>query len=70
MVVLWFGLLMFFVRQKTQYVVVLCLGLSLVSKHNAWSYRYYGWVCRCYRSSVNTVSGGIMVGFVVVVVVQ
>ena len=32
--------------------------------------RYYGWVCRCYRSSVNTISGGIMVIFVVVFVRQ
>jgi hypothetical protein len=49
------------------------LGLSLlssVSKHNVWSYRYHGWVCRCYHSSVNTISGGIMVGFVVVVVLS
>ena len=34
------------------------VGLSLVSKHNIWS--YYGWVCRCL--SVNTIYGRIMIG--------
>jgi hypothetical protein len=28
-----------------------------------WS--YYGWVCRCFRESVNTICGRIMVAFVV-----
>jgi len=54
------------VIQKTQYVVVLWLGLSLLSsvcKHKMWS--YYDSVCCCCRSSVNTVCGGIMVGIVV-----
>ena len=39
------------VHQKTEYMVVLWLGLSLVSsvsKHNRWS--YYGWVCRALSS--------------------
>ena len=52
-------------------IPVLCLGLLLlssVSTHNAWSYRYYGWVYRCCRQSVNIISGGIMFGFVVVVI--
>jgi len=51
-------------------VVVIRLDLSLLSslsKHNVWP--YYGWVRRC-RQSVNTISGFIMVGFVVVVVGQ
>ena len=51
-------------------VVLWLVFLSLVSKHNAWSDRYHGWVCRCYRSSVNTISSGVKVGFVVVVVGQ
>ena len=48
------------------YVVVLLLDLTLlsVSEHNMWS--YYGWVCRC-RSSVSTIYGCILVGFVDVV---
>ena len=44
------------------------VGLSLVSKHNIWS--YYGWVCRCCRPSVSIIYGCIMIGFVVVVVRQ
>jgi hypothetical protein len=39
-----------------------------VSKDNTWS--YYGWVYFCCRSSVDTICGGIMVGFVDVVVHQ
>ena len=50
-------------------MVVLWLGLSLssFSKHNALSYRYYGWVCRCCHQSVKTIYGRIIVGSVVVV---
>ena len=45
-------------------MVVIRLSLSWlsVSKHNAWSYRYYGWVCRSCCLSVNTICSGIMVG--------
>ena len=42
--------------------------LSSVSKHNMWS--YYDWIYCCCRPSVNTISGGIMTGFIVVVVRQ
>ena len=72
------------IRQRTEYMVVLWLGLSLssVSKHNMWL--YYGWVCRCChpsentihgcgcrcRLSVNITCGCIMDGFVGVVVLQ
>jgi hypothetical protein len=51
--------------------VVLWFGLLLllsISKHNMWW--YYGLVCCCCCLSVNTICGGIMVGFVVVVVYQ
>ena len=64
------GFIVVVVRQQTQYVVVLWLGLSSlssVSKHNMWS--YYGWVCRC-RQSVNTTCGRNQVEFVVVVIRQ
>jgi hypothetical protein len=37
--------------------------LSLVSKHNMWS--YYGWVCFHCHLSANTICGRIIVGFVV-----
>jgi len=39
------GFVVVVVRQWTQHVVVLWLGLSLssFSNHNMWS--YYGWVC-------------------------
>ena len=53
---------------KTQYVILLWLGLLLfssVSKHNMWS--YYDWVYCCCRPSVNTICGRIMTGFIVVV---
>ena len=68
-----FGFVVVVIGKYTQRMVipVLWLGLSLlssVSTHNAWSYRYYGWVCRCCRQSVNIISGGIMFGFVVVVI--
>ena len=46
------------------YVDVLWLGFSLLSsfsKHNAYSYRYYGWVCRCCHQSIKTIYGGIIV---------
>ena len=39
------------------------IGLSLlssVSKHKMWS--YYDWVYCCFRSSVNTICGRIMIG--------
>ena len=42
--------------------------LSSVSKHNMWS--CYDWVYCCYLSSVNTICGRIMIGFIVVVVRQ
>jgi hypothetical protein len=45
----------------------LLLYLS-VSKHKMWS--YYGWVCGCGHSSVNTTCGRNTVGFLVVVVHQ
>ena len=68
-----FGFVVVVIGKYTQRMVipVLWLGLLLlssVSTHNAWSYRYYGWVCRCCRQSVNIISGGIMFGFVVVVI--
>ena len=59
------------IRQQTYYVVVIRLDfswLSLVCKQNAWSYRYYGWACRCFHPSVNTICCRIMIEFVVVVV--
>jgi hypothetical protein len=40
--------------------------LLSVSKHNIWS--YYDWVYSCFRLSVNTICGRIMIGFIVVVV--
>ena len=49
-------------------MVVICFGLSLlssVSKHNMWS--LYGSVCRCCHPSLTRICGGIMGGFVVVV---
>ena len=39
--------------------------LSSVSKHNMWT--YYAWLFRCFRLSVSTICGRIMVEFVVVV---
>ena len=42
--------------------------LSSVSKHNMWA--YYDWVYCCCRPSVNTISGRIMTGLIVVVVRQ
>jgi hypothetical protein len=48
-----------------------CMALSMISsfsKHNAWSYQYYGWVCCFCHRSVKTICGRIMVGFVVDVV--
>ena len=36
------------------------LLLSSVSKHNMWS--YYDWVCCCFRLSVSTICGRIMIG--------
>ena len=39
------------------------IGLSLLpslSKHTMWS--YYDWVYCCYRPSVNTICGRIMIG--------
>ena len=62
------GFVVVVICKYTQRMVipVLWLGLSLlssVSTHNAWS-----WVCRCCRQSVNIISGGIMFGFVVVVI--
>jgi hypothetical protein len=50
-------------HNKTQYVVILWLGLllfSFVSKHNMWS--YYDWIYCCCRPSVNTICGRIMIG--------
>ena len=64
--VLWLGLTLLSSVRKTQYMVVLLLGLlllSFVSRHNMWW--YYGWVYCCCRLSVDTICGGIMVGFVV-----
>jgi len=50
---------------------MLLLDLSLsISKHISWSYRYYGWVCRCSHQSVKIKRGRIMVGFFVFVVRQ
>ena len=68
-----FGFVVVVFGKNTQRMVipVLWLGLLLLSSvitHNAWSYRYYSWFCRCCRLSVNIISGGIMVGFVVVVI--
>jgi hypothetical protein len=43
------------------------IGLSLlssVSKHTMWS--YYDCIYFCFRSSVNTICGRIMIGFIVV----
>ena len=62
-----FGFVVVVFGKYTQPMVipVLCLGLLLLSSvrtHNAWSYRYYGWVCCCCRRSVNIISGGIMLG--------
>ena len=54
MVVLWLGC-----RWSVSIIYGrIMVGLSLVSKHNIWS--YYGWVCRCL--SVNTIYGRIMIG--------
>ena len=50
------------------YYAWLCRMLLSVSKHNMFS--YYGWACLCCRSSVNTICGRIMLGFIVVVVRQ
>jgi hypothetical protein len=59
-------------RQLTKYVDILWFGLSLASfsKHNAWSYLYYGCIRRWCHESVNTICFRIMVGFIVVVVRQ
>jgi len=57
------GFVVVVVCKWTQYEVVLCLGLSLlsfVSKHNMWSYYY--WVRRCCRHSVNTICGVLWLG--------
>jgi hypothetical protein len=57
-------LLLSSVSNHTVVVIRLDLSwLSSVSKHNSWSCRYYGWVCRCCRPSLNTICGCIMVGF-------
>ena len=48
------GFVVVVIGQYTKHDVVIRLDLSLLSsvrKHNAWSYRYYGWVClRCHLS--------------------
>jgi len=64
------GLVFVVVRQQTQYVFVLWLGLLLssVSKYNMWS--YYDWIYCCCRSSVITICGRVMVALVVVVINQ
>ena len=61
------GFVVVVIGKYTQRMVipVLWLGLLLlssVSTHNAWSYRYYSWFCRCCRLSVSTICGRIMVG--------
>ena len=38
----------------------------VISKHNMWS--YYDWVVVFFRSSINTICGRTMIGFMVVVV--
>ena len=45
-------------------MLALLLGLSLfsVSKNNMWS--HYGFICRCFCPSVNTICGCIIVGFI------
>ena len=63
------GFVVIVVRQLTQYVVVLWLGLALfsfVSSHNMRS--YYSWVCRRCRLSVNTMRDRVTVDYVVVVI--
>ena len=57
------GFIVVVARQKTQYVVVLWLGLLLlssVSKHTMWS--YYDSVYCCSLPSVNTICGRVMIG--------
>ena len=71
MVVLRLGLSLSSVSK--QHVVVIRLDLSLFSlgsKHIAWSFRYYGWVCRFCHQTVKKTCGCIMVGVIVVVVCQ
>ena len=56
-------------RYEADLSVSLDLSLFLsVSKHNMWW--NYGWVCCSGRPAVNTIYGGIMVGFVVDVISQ
>ena len=65
------GIMVGFVVDVISQQVALWLGLSLflsVSKHNMWW--KYGWVCCSGRPAVNTIYGGIMVGFVVDVISQ
>ena len=54
--VLWLGLLLLSVNiiskntQRTHGHTGIMVGfvvVVIVSTHNAWSYRYYVWVCRC-----------------------
>jgi len=54
-------------------MVLLWLGFSLlasVSKHNALTYWYYGWVCLRRHLSVKTMCGRIMVEVVFIVIHQ
>ena len=59
------------VSQYTKHATVIRWDLSFVSyvsKHNMLT--YHGWVYHCCRPSVNTICGGMMVGFLVVVIKQ
>ena len=65
------GMFLYIMFHMTAIYGGIMIGLSLlssVSKHNMWS--YYDWIYCCFCSSVNTICGGIMVVFVIVVVSQ